>query len=464
MSQSDQHSRSVFSAEESSTPVFFPTRLVGAELIRQLSCHKLEKFYQSDETLHQFHGAAKRKAAAPIVKRFSDNHHDRHQNKPNVAVKTDSCRPRLTRQSTTNCETVTTSTGPAHNVDNRRRQLAEAKDSRNWRSCDVNHSDVAALAGTHRKTVRQSGSSKERKARSTSESIGRSEGAATPTSLPRPSFLDLASGSVHSLSAGQSAGQSAGTFVSISPSAGVKRDTTVNHENECQSGQSDICPSTEAARQHPPHPQQQQKQPEPVLYTKGGAVDGPEGDRVVLPPSLGGNHVIRSQPTAANKNAKLLSQRMAKAAGSRTKKVLGKQQPGDGRRATRRNPNAAPSAIAVAAIAVAVVTGNDRASDSKNPFVAAVNNPRRRARGIVILTSVFLLFTCLFLVGITLRLAPLIDELGKTRILCRPPLIFTSIVFRSISNMRLYLKNVARCNLSVEVKRLHTRFVSFLYD
>lgn len=37
----------------------------------------------------------------------------------------------------------------------------------------------------------------------------------------------------------------------------------------------------------------------------------------------------------------------------------------------------------------------------------------RRARGIVILTSVVLIFTCVFLVGFTLRLAPLIDELGK---------------------------------------------------
>ena len=53
------------------------TRAAGAELLRQLSCHKLENFYQSDETLHHF-GAAKRRAAAPIVKRFSDNHYDRH--------------------------------------------------------------------------------------------------------------------------------------------------------------------------------------------------------------------------------------------------------------------------------------------------------------------------------------------------------------------------------------------------
>lgn len=36
-----------------------------------------------------------------------------------------------------------------------------------------------------------------------------------------------------------------------------------------------------------------------------------------------------------------------------------------------------------------------------------------RIRGIIILSSVVLVFTCVFLVGFTLRLAPLIDELGK---------------------------------------------------
>ena len=40
-------------------------------------------------------------------------------------------------------------------------------------------------------------------------------------------------------------------------------------------------------------------------------------------------------------------------------------------------------------------------------------NPRHRARVIVILTTLFLLMTCLLLVGITLRLAPLIDEIGE---------------------------------------------------
>ena len=139
------------------------------------------------------------------------------------------------------------------------------------------------------------------------------------------------------------------------------------------------------------------RQLEPVRYTKG--TEGQDDDRVVLPP-LAGNRGV------SNKNSKLLTQRMAKAAGSRTKKVLGKQ-PSDGKRTAR----SASGAVAVATIAVAVVTGNGEEGNVKLSSITP--NPRRRARGIVILTSVFLLFTCLFLVGITLRLAPLIDDLGK---------------------------------------------------
>ena len=43
----------------------------------------------------------------------------------------------------------------------------------------------------------------------------------------------------------------------------------------------------------------------------------------------------------------------------------------------------------------------------------SAEGPRHRARIIVILTTLFLLMTCLLLVGITLRLAPLIDEIGE---------------------------------------------------
>lgn len=340
------------------------SRVVGAELIRQLSC---QKFHQSDETLHQYR-AAKRKTGAPIIKRFSDNHHDRRQ-RPVTVVKAVSERPSLTRQSTsTNSESVTTGAVIA-----RRHHLAQVKDHRNWRSCDANHPEVA---GTHRQ-------------------IGQSIGQTSPSSL------DLAA-SFNSLSAGRPTTASS-HFVSISPSAQSTTTATVNHRNELESQQQE---QQDASQQEaPPNPLQQHQ--EPVRYYSGqraGLEDGQEEDRVVLPP-LAGNLVINT------KNSKLLSQRMAKVAGSKTKKVLAKQPatcPAAKTNRRRQTNKAAPGAVAMAAIAVAVVTGNDGSSDINN-----VPNPRRRARGIVILTSVFLLFTCLFLVGITLRLAPLIDELGK---------------------------------------------------
>lgn len=413
-SVSDQHL-----AEEPTASGYPPSstsRAAGAELIRQLSCHKLENFYQSDETLHQF-GAAKRKAAAPIVKRFSDNHYDRHQKptapvsrttanagKPAAAAATE--RPRLLRQSTTNSESVTagggggSGGGAAHN---RRRLMAETRDHRSWRSCDVTHPDVAALAGTHRKVVRNVPA----KTRSTSGSIGRSGGdiATTPTSSSvqqRPSYLDLSSSSFNSVTG--AAHQPAHNVVSISPSS--RRTANQDQNNESRQQQLQQRADDEVEDDAPTGRQllAAAAGTDPVRYTKGGA-EGQEEDRVVLPP-LAGNRVIGS----VNKNgSKLLSQRMAKAAGSRTKKVLGQsKQPGADR---KRPARSAPGAVAIAAIAVAVVTGSGE-EGSAAKLSAIVPNPRRRARGIVILTSVFLLFTCLFLVGITLRLAPLIDDLG----------------------------------------------------
>lgn len=53
------------------------------------------------------------------------------------------------------------------------------------------------------------------------------------------------------------------------------------------------------------------------------------------------------------------------------------------------------------------------ANEAKEP-AASTEGPRHRARVVVILTTLFLLLTCLLLVGITLRLAPLIDEIGES--------------------------------------------------
>lgn len=370
-------------SEESACPLTkASSRVVGAELIRQLSCHKLEKFHQSDETLHQY-VAAKRKTGAPIIKRFSDNHHDR-RHRPVTVVKAVSERPALTRQSTSNnSESVMTG---AVTADNRRHHLATVKDHRNWRSCEASQPQVA---GTHRRT---------------GQFIGQTS----------PSSLHLAA-SFNSLSAaGQQATTTSSHLAPISPSAQSRTTSTVNHLNELssQEQEQDTC-------QVPP-PQLEQHQ-EPVRYYSGQRAgqlgDGQEEDRVVLPP-LAGNLVI------STKNSKLLSQRMAKVAGSRTKKVLAKQPATCPAKTNRRRHTnkAAPGAVAMAAIAVAVVTGNDASSDVNNG-----PNPRRRARGIVILTSVFLLFTCLFLVGITLRLAPLIDELGKISFLDYSKLIHSYV-------------------------------------
>lgn len=57
-------------------------------------------------------------------------------------------------------------------------------------------------------------------------------------------------------------------------------------------------------------------------------------------------------------------------------------------------------------------SGEESISGGTSSHQPSQPNPRR-VRGIVILTSVVLIFTCIFLVGFTLRLAPLIDELGN---------------------------------------------------
>lgn len=426
-------------------PTFGPIagRAVGAELIRQLSCHKLEQcFYQSDETLHQF-GAAKRKVTAPIVKRYSDNERNR-LHRPTLVSRAaagasataggsggaapKSERPRLLRQSTTNSETVT----GAVSAHSRRRQLVESKEHRSWRSCDVNHPDVAALAGTHRKAIRNVPG----KTRSTSESIGRQRGDDMTPSLQRPSNLDLSCASSNSLSTGPPLSAQICTSASPSskppmffhdnevrqhpqqqqyhhhelPTSQQQQQQQSQQQQQRQGGAEQAPPTSRQLSQLQQQRQQTTQHDEPVRYTK--ATDDQSDDRVVLPP-LAGNRVISgaTPATTTNTNKKMLSQRMAKVAGSRTKKVLGKQQTG-GR---GRTAGTGPSAVAVATIAVAVVTGSGGGSGahSKTSSSTDSSNPRRRARGIVILTSVFLLFTCLFLVGITLRLAPLIDDLGK---------------------------------------------------
>jgi hypothetical protein len=434
------------------------TRASGAELIRQLSYHKLNHYYyQSDETLNQFGGttATKRKSAtsggggggasSAIVKRFSDNQYDyqyqKGQHRPAAAgAAAGATRPRLLRQSTTtNSESVTGTTatssssmaavGGQQSAHNRRRQLAETREQRSWRSCDVNHHvDVAvpALGGTHR--LGGSGG-----VRARNDSVGRSDDITT-TSIT-PSFLDLSS-SVNSMNQ-----QSA----KPSPVGSHQGQLHVNNEEDDECDDDDDDDDAFLDGSTPVRQQQQQQDHQQVRYTKGGeaaATNGQQNDeeyRVVLPP-LGGTGTRsltarKNNAATSPQNLVLLSPQLANVAGpkpmtAKKKKVVDdpvftgsaaankkkKKKTASQSSASPRGPKPPTSVkmAAVSAITAVAVVAVGVADKSSYPSSDESNNPRRRARGIVILTSVFLLFTCLFMVGITLRLAPLIDDLGKT--------------------------------------------------
>ena len=413
------------------------TRASGAELIRQLSYHKLNNYYyQSDETLNQFAGttANKRKstgtgASSAIVKRFSDNQYDyqygKGQHRPSTTGGA-AARPRLLRQSTTtNSESVqgtssSSSTmavgGGGHNAHNRRRQLAETREQRSWRSCDVAHHDVtvSALSGTH--LLGGSGG-----VRARNNSVGRSDDITT-TSIT-PSFLDLSS-SINSMNQ-----QSA----KPSPVGSHQGQLHVNNEEE------DECDDDDDDDAFVFVVQQQQDQ---VRYIKGGIGQGADQSdeeyRVVLPPLGMGTRSLTARKNNTNTQNLVLSPQLVNAAALKTtttpknrKKIIDREE-GSGtsnnkkrKKTVRRSsaPSDAASGVpkpptsvkvaAVSAITAVAVVAVGVADKTSYPSSDESNNPRRRARGIVILTSVFLLFTCLFMVGITLRLAPLIDDLGK---------------------------------------------------
>jgi hypothetical protein len=308
---------------------------------------------------------------------------------------------------------------------NRRRQLAETREQRSWRSCDVNHHvDVAvpALGGTHR--LGGSGG-----VRARNDSVGRSDDITT-TSIT-PSFLDLSS-SVNSMNQ-----QSA----KPSPVGSHQGQLHVNNEEDDECDDDDDDAFLDGST---PVRQQQQQDHQQVRYTKGGeaATNGQQNDeeyRVVLPP-LGGTGTRsltarKNNAATSPQNLVLLSPQLANVAGpkpmmAKKKKVVDdpvstgsaaankkkKKKTASQSSASPRGPKPPTSVkmAAVSAITAVAVVAVGVADKSSYPSSDESNNPRRRARGIVILTSVFLLFTCLFMVGITLRLAPLIDDLGKT--------------------------------------------------
>lgn len=309
----------------------------------------LQKLNRSDDSLYSVAGAGRHGRPAPIVKRFSDNYAERAQA---TRAAQRQMRAKLIRQSTT----AAADAAVAATAGSRRRQMAASRDQRSWRSCDV---DQSAVTGA---MPRRSGRdlSPAPAARSMSGSIGRCDAINRQASCSSPreqpaSFVDL------TLSSGS---------LQRRPSAETTPNTT------CDARPDDGRP------------------PGPVRYAK--AKSPGEDDRIVLPPLAGAD--------AAPAASRPLRAQVARAAGNTTKKVLRGGRPVPRRQSTRR-----------------IV---DRSSSVRRPADAerglkqseaeeALRVQRRRARGIVILTSVVLLFICLFMVGFTLHLAPLIDNLGK---------------------------------------------------
>lgn len=387
------------------------TRASGAELIRQLSYHKLNHYYQSDETLHQFSGTAaggKRKSgnnpsatSSSIVKRFSDNQYDyqyqKHRQASTATTAAAATRPRLLRQSTTHSESVAGTSSAAGGHCNRRRLLADTREQRSWRSCDASHQDAPPVA-TH--LLGGSGG-----VRARHDSVAKSDDM-TP-------FLDLSSSSssMHRQS------------VPPKPSpVGSHQGRLDRHQAKADERDDD-----EQLRKV------EQVLDERVRYTKRPAegADGLDEDCVVLPPLAAiGTRLVAAREDANSELVVLSPEPMlaqaglhqapkyevvlsndvpfASTANKKKKKVRRSRATADG----SKTASVKVAASAIAAVAVVTVGVANKTSFSSSD---ESNNPRRRARGIVILTSVFLLFTCLFMVGITLRLAPLIDDLGKKR-------------------------------------------------
>jgi len=96
-----------------------------------------------------------------------------------------------------------------------------------------------------------------------------------------------------------------------------------------------------------------------------------------------------------------------------------------GRTPTGRRGRSASALPQVADVAVGLATGrslsaveNGRAA--KTAAEKSDGGPMtRRTRIVIVMTTVMLFFMCLFLVGITLRMAPLIDEIGKAPAIVR---------------------------------------------
>jgi len=305
--------------QSSSPPQFCPTgRAAGAELIRQLSTLKLG-YCQSNESLHHY---------PPIIKRLSENNHERSNNPAAQSNKPPSgviVRPKLIRQQTANADTTT------HNSSNRGPKLGQI--GQKWSSCDVE---------TYRRRKNSRGDRNSRKS-----SPGSSPRPASSSVSIEPSSPSIGENNVFPLL--ESANATAVALVMSLPAPAVQKSPTSSSFKTADA-------TSEKASMK-------------VRYQK-------ESDQVILPVTVQASPSIK-------KTVQLDSRK--------------------------------PSLVVVVA-ATPSPSSHYPADAESGKSTAIVFSPPpspRRARGIVILTSVVLIFTCVFLVGFTLRLAPLIDELGK---------------------------------------------------
>ena len=342
----------------------------GAELIRQLSCAKLEQ-YSSTESLKRS-PTTKTPPSSSMASVVAAVAMGRPYHPPPPPLSSTG-RPMLLRQSTTTSETVSTTQGLT-SAASRRQLLNESR--KNWRSCDDrrHHQTHLRQPQHHRSPVKKG---------STATNSVTSLGTTTGIDPLPPLNLGLHNAQVYYYS---------------------KKSLVSRAEEDLDVG--DVC----SQRRRPEEPEEEE-----------------EEDRVVLPPLA--TRLQRTSPTMTI--AVVMPQRvLAKA----TESVLGLASGGGKNNnklvKTQRQVSTCSSndvmvvsssgGSATATTAVATITGNGNNSPARGgggtrlSLTAVTLGHRRRLRGMIILTTFFLFLIALFLVGVTLRMAPLIDELGKT--------------------------------------------------
>ena len=405
----------------------------GAELIRQLSTAKLEH-YSSTESLKRSPSTKtppwSTSSASVVAAVAMGKHHagasSAYGDRPSHH------RPVLMRQSTTTSETVSSGTGLTSTA-SRRQLLSESR--KNWRSCDDrrHHHHQAHLMQQQQYQQRQ-----QQQHHRPATAVG--------------SKKSLAGGSLTTID---------DAVGSLDLPDKVPSDTVnplpkegLNLHNAQVYYYSKTSQVTRADQDPIPTPEDDNKK---TNNEDGGASSrrqegGEREERVVLPSlnqpatrlnSTGSRKSLQRQRshstggggTPAMTIAVVVPQRvLAKASDwsrSTGKSVLGLAS-GKSKAAKTLRPvvstcsissagslGAATSAISVVGGGLATGTTASSASgagseiNGRSSLTAIALGHRRRLRGMIILTTFILFLIALFLVGITLRMAPLIDELGK---------------------------------------------------